>query len=92
MDHSRWGLGPLDEARSQFESVLGRCVGRADGHDKSKSLLSIGEHIAQLCLHVGCGTEMYHQWIIFDDLWAGEHPDLAESILRYAKSWDVLTL
>ena len=51
------------------------------------------DHLAQLCLHVGdfFGKDTYHQWIIFDDLWAGEHPDLAEGILRYAKRWDVLT-
>jgi hypothetical protein len=51
------------------------------------------DHFAQLCIHVGdsFGNDAYHQWIIFDDLWAGEHPDLAEGILRYAKRWDVLT-
>jgi hypothetical protein len=33
---------------------------------------------------------MYHQWYLFDDLWASAHPDLANAILRYASRWDVL--
>ncbi len=92
MNHSRWGLGTVDQARSEFESVLERSAVQAGRYDPSKSLLGVGDHIAQLCLHVGWEGEMYHQWIIFDDLWAGGHPDLAEGILRYAKRWDVLTV
>ena len=29
-------------------------------------------------------------WVVFDDLWAGSHPDLAESLLRSATHWDPL--
>ncbi len=90
MNHSGWGLGPIDQARSEFESVLAHSTVRVGGYDPSKSLFGVGEHLAQLCLHVG-EDEMYHQWIIFDDLWAGEHLALAEGLLRYAKRWDVLT-
>jgi hypothetical protein len=35
---------------------------------------------------------MFHRWIIFDDLWASEHRDLADGILRYAKRWGILTI
>lgn len=33
----------------------------------------------------------YTQWYIFDDLWASEHPKLANAILRYGGRWDVLS-
>ena len=29
-------------------------------------------------------------WILFDDLWVAAHPELAESILRYATGWNFL--
>lgn len=61
--------------------------------DPSKSLVRTSEHLLQLCLHVGnwFGKDVYHQWIIFDDLWAGVNKDLAEGVLRYAGRWDVLS-
>ena len=82
----------VEQARVRLERGVGSLKGVLD-HDPSKSLAEASEHLAQLCLHVGdfFGKDAYHQWIIFDDLWAGEHPDLAEGILRYAKRWDVLT-
>ena len=56
-------------------------------------LISTSDNILQFCRHDGkCfGNDIYHQWIIFDDLWAGRHPDLAKGILTYAKRWDVLS-
>ena len=35
--------------------------------------------------------DMYHQWIFFDDQWAAAHPDLANSLLRYTRCWDMLS-
>ena len=35
--------------------------------------------------------DLYHQWVFFDDLWAGAHPELANSVLRFAARWDVLS-
>jgi hypothetical protein len=90
MNHTKWGLGGVDQARKEFAGLLERIDGQDRRYDPSKSLISVDEHIAQLCLHVGWEGEMYHQWIIFDDLWASEHRDLADGILRYAKRWDVL--
>jgi hypothetical protein len=86
------GLGTVEQARAAVEDALATISKGTSHHDPSKSLISVGDHVAQLCLHVGWEGEMYHQWIIFDDLWAGEHRDLAEGILRYAKRWDVLTV
>jgi UV DNA damage repair endonuclease len=62
-------------------------------HDPSKSLISTTDHLLQLCLHTGIcfGRDVHHQWIFFDDLWAGANPDLADGILRYAQRWDVLS-
>jgi uncharacterized protein (TIGR02996 family) len=62
---------------------------------KSNSLVHVDEHVAQLCLHhhywSGGNRHIYHHWILFDDLWAGAHPDLANAILRYSYKWDVLS-
>ena len=82
----------VEQARVRVERGVGSLKGIPD-HDPTKSLVGASDHIAQLCLHVGdfFGKDTHHQWIIFDDLWAGRHRDLAEGILRYAKRWDVLT-
>jgi hypothetical protein len=34
---------------------------------------------------------MFHQWILFDDVWASAHADLANALLRFARRWDVLS-
>jgi len=38
------------------------------------------------------GRKVFHhdQWLVFDDLWASEHPHLAESLIRFAAQWDPL--
>jgi hypothetical protein len=56
----------------------------------------VEDHLAQLCLNTEHWrsyrrVDLYHQWIFFDDLWAAAHPELANSILRYARCWDVLS-
>jgi uncharacterized protein (TIGR02996 family) len=63
------------------------------GHNAKKSLIQVDEHLAQLCRHVGRADkkDLYHRWIFFDDLWASAHPDLANSLLRYARRWDCLS-
>jgi hypothetical protein len=66
-----------------------------DGRNRQKKydLIHAGEHIVQACKHVDTwrrGARNYHQWIFFDDVWASAHPELANSILRFAARWDVL--
>ena len=89
---ARLGLGTVEEARAQVEDVVKSLWGRPDP-DASKSLVGTSRHLVQLCLHVGnwFGNHVHHQWLFFDDLWAGEHTALAEGVLRYAKRWDVLS-
>ena len=62
-------------------------------HDPSKSLVQAERHVAQLCLHTDRwdDRDLYHRWILFDDLWAGAHAELAEAILQFATRWDVLS-
>jgi hypothetical protein len=88
----RLALGTVEQARTQVEDVVNSLRGKAD-HDPSKSLVATSAHLAHLCLHVGnwFGNDLHHQWIIFDDLWAGEHTALAEDVLRFAKRWDMLS-
>ncbi len=83
----------VEQARDRVERGLESLKGVHLDHDPSKSIVGASDHLAQLCIHVGefFGRDVYHQWVIFDDLWAGANRDLAEGILRYAKRWDVLT-
>jgi hypothetical protein len=87
-------LGPVDEARAQLDayrqSVLNRRrPSRRWSRQEPIDLVAIDEHIAQFGFYPGGGT--YHQWILFDDLWAGEHEHLAQSLLRFESRWDVLS-
>jgi uncharacterized protein (TIGR02996 family) len=63
-------------------------------HDPAKSLVHVEGHLAQLCVHVGHWQgqgDLYQQWIFFDDRWAAAHRDLANSILRFTRCWDMLS-
>jgi hypothetical protein len=56
----------------------------------SKSLWAIDAHMAQLCLATDGGpadNTQFHQWIVFDDLWASSYPELARSLLTFASTW-----
>ena len=88
---STLGLGTVEQAVAGLAVILTNLPSNKHGFDPSKSLVGTGDHIAQLCQHTGWEDGMYHQWFLFDDLWAGGQPDLAEGVLRYAKRWDVLS-
>jgi hypothetical protein len=57
------------------------------GRDPSASRIRETEHLIQMAMHT---TEYlgYRWWVLFDDLWADAHPDLARGMLRAASSWD----
>jgi hypothetical protein len=58
--------------------------------DRSKSILRVSDHFAQLLMH--CSDYFgYQQWFLFDDAWASENKDLANSILRLCAHWDILS-
>jgi uncharacterized protein (TIGR02996 family) len=61
----------------------------------TRSLWQVDEHCAVLDAHVGrcfwTERDSFHQWYLFDDLWASAHPGLASAILRFVQRWDVLT-
>jgi hypothetical protein len=59
-----------------------------------KSLLSGEDHLIQMCLdgsHSDDPGPYFSQWILFDDLWASAHPELADALLTWSARWDVLT-
>ncbi|MEE6308224.1 hypothetical protein V1634_15455 [Plantactinospora veratri] len=60
----------------------------ADAHP-DRSLLLVSAHLAQLAMYTD-EVFGFQQWFLFDDLWAGSHPHLAQSLLRYASHWDPL--
>ncbi|WP_049576842.1 hypothetical protein [Nonomuraea sp. SBT364] len=53
---------------------------------RERTVVHVGEHVAQLFLSGVDDT--YGQWLLFDDRWAGAHPDLAGSLMWYAAHWD----
>lgn len=63
-----------------------------EGTERPRSRLQYSEHLMQMSLFVESEEEdfLYHHWILFDSVWAGQYPDLANSILRYTQRWDVL--
>lgn len=69
-------------------------VDRHSTNDPQKSLVAASDHVAQVCRHTDADPTggLYHHWILFDDVWASTHPDLANSILRFASRWDPLTI
>ena len=92
---NRWPLFALNEdpwpegdggVEVDVDAVLRKELPKS--RDADRSLLTVDEHIAQLAMHVD-EYFGYQQWIIFDDVWAASHPELAASLLRYAASWDV---
>jgi hypothetical protein len=59
----------------------------AEGRRPELSRLHNSEHLIQLAMH--CNEFFgYQQWYLFDNAWAATHPDLAQSLLRYAGHWD----
>lgn len=54
-----------------------------------ESRLHLSTHLIQLALENYVG-DTHANWYVFDDLWAGSHPELAESLLRFATHWDPL--
>jgi hypothetical protein len=84
------GLGPVEEARRAFDALLERTDAqeRAAEHVE-QGVLQVTEHMAQLCTHKGI-ERWFDRWILFDDRWAGQHPELADGLFAYARYWDVL--
>ncbi len=86
-------LGTVEQAATELEAIRKHIENQKNDFDPAKSLICTSDHIAQMCLHTGTwfGKDPYHQWILFDDLWAGTNAELAEGVLRFAKRWDVLS-
>jgi hypothetical protein len=91
---SKMGLSDLRAAVDELDALRtdSRVVARSR-NDPGKSLVQAETHMAQLCLHTDLwgDRDLYHRWIVFDDLWASAHADLAEAVLRYGTRWDVLS-
>ncbi|GAA0947394.1 hypothetical protein [Nonomuraea longicatena] len=76
---------PHDQAhRAAMEHL--RTFTPKDGRRPERTLVQVGEHLAQMALH----TDIFglRPWFVFDDIWASAHPDLAASLIHYAYHWD----
>jgi len=82
-------LDEEDDVRSAFTEMLGQAR-YTDDRRPDASLIRVDEHFAQVAMH--CSESFgYQQWYLFDSVWAASHPHLANSLLRYAVSWDPLS-
>jgi hypothetical protein len=92
-DWSGFGMGSLKEARAATAAALDAHPEKQRPNRPKKSFLQGTDHLAQLCLHVGRSgkSDLYHRWVLFDDLWAAANKTLANGLLRYARRWDVLS-
>jgi uncharacterized protein (TIGR02996 family) len=88
-----FGQASIGAARAELENLAGIVKAHAS-NDPSRSVVAVQDHVAQLGLHCAVWygkTDVYQHWILFDDLWASAHPDLARAILRFMGRWDVLS-
>jgi uncharacterized protein (TIGR02996 family) len=69
--------------------LLERALPRLLASYPLKTLDQVGDHVVQS--FQAPGDDRHDHWYFFDDLWASEHPDLAEALLRHATRWDVLS-
>lgn len=86
-NHTHAGIGPHAAARDEFAALANA---RTDSGDRSRSIIFESAHAVLFAMHVH-DYSGYQQWILFDDLWAGSHPHLATSLIRYGKTWDPLS-
>jgi hypothetical protein len=86
-NHSRAGVGPHADAKHEFAQLAGDH--RDTGCDPSKSIIDEQPHALLFAMHASKHFG-HQQWILFDDVWAAAHPDLARSLLRYGSRWDPL--
>jgi uncharacterized protein (TIGR02996 family) len=78
------GKMPPGRYSGELQPKRGKCL----------SCWLVQDHVAQMSIHTaseGWRHRMFAFWVIFDDLWAGAHPDLAHSLLRLLDRWDVLS-
>jgi hypothetical protein len=82
------GLGPVDRAHETLEALRGRW--RRSKDSAETSLFQASDHLAQMSMALDLMVPASHQWVLFDDVWAAAHPDLANGLLDWASRWDVL--
>lgn len=101
----RFMLGDKSECLADIESLSSNSIKagqKMPGNywiiSKAPSLIQISPHLCQIVFtsilnpHDAPEKKKYHisHWIFFDDLWAAANRDLAESILRYGRGYNVL--
>ena len=86
-------LGRNAPEASALVSELAAKNQRADSfHCEMTDEAAVRPHIAQVCkrLNPHSHRAAFYHFIVFDDLWAAAHPDLANGVLRFAGRWDCL--
>ncbi len=89
----------IDWSNSTQDNLVFTDSGAEDYRDRqskiqpNKSRIQVELHCAQASFHTDSwyNTDLYNRWILFDDLWAASHPNLANSILAYGNRWNVLS-
>lgn len=87
-----------DEQRAQFgrgtpESALDEYLASWPERDPdlaiSRDVNQVGRHLIDVSLPLGTGATHF-RIIVFDDVWVAAHPELAESLLLFARTWSPL--
>lgn len=85
-----FGSNEISKAQAELEKLLEQVRDRETWPDKA--MAQVEEHVAQVSIQTAdWGEPLYQRWILFDDMWASANGELANSILRYADRWDVLS-
>jgi uncharacterized protein (TIGR02996 family) len=89
--------GTVREARAALDAAMAAHPPGRTSHDPARTRVHITQNVAQLCLHVGDWghhrgrLDVYHHWIFFDDRWAAAHKAMANSLLRFTRSAEMLS-
>ena len=91
-------LAELSEMKSgnlTWQKALSSIAKKDRGYparDGNQSVIDCSEHICQLHHHAKTWgeTHLFHQIIVFDDLWAKAHPALSKSLDFYARDRGIL--
>lgn len=75
-------IGILQE--SEFDDIDWQEIDEND--EVEKSFVNVNEHIAEFGIY---DRFCYHYYVLFDDKWAGNYPQLAKSIVHFGRTWEI---
>lgn len=56
-------------------------------NEPNKSVMMLSEHMVEL--GINSMGEFYNYYVLFDDVWAQQHPQLATSLVHFGMGWEI---